>query len=105
MAKKQIAAEVARMQKVIEKSLLGKLPQLNGSATVYLPLVYFKRLSDLEFIVLWEIKNMRIEVAPKTGDYIEKRRRMLGLHREFGSEVLSKDEFRAQFAAARKKFT
>jgi hypothetical protein len=95
--KKIKSADVNRMHKELQKSIFGKIPALNGKGTVYLPRVYFQKLTDEEFIVLWELKGLTIEVSRQTGDYIEKRRRMLGLPRETGSEVLPIDFIRNKF--------
>ena len=80
--------QVRKVQDSLKASIFAKIPALNGQHKVYLPELYFKKLSDEEFVVLWSLKGIEIIVNQKTGEYIEKRRKSLGLRREQGSEVV-----------------
>ena len=92
MEKKEIDQEkVKEVQESLKASIFEKIPALNGQHKVYLPEMYFKKLNDEEFVVLWSLKGLEIVVNQKTGEYIEKRRKELGLRREQGSEVIPEE--------------
>ena len=85
--RKRIEDDVKEIQKKLKDSIFMKIPALNGKNRIYLPEMYLKKLSDEEFVVLWSLKGIEIMVNEKTGMYIEKRRKELGLRRSPGSEV------------------
>jgi len=66
------------------ESLFKKIPELRHSMMIGLGTLHFKRLDDMEFIVLYRLiaspeSNIQVRVAPKTLRYIEERRKELGL--------------------------
>jgi len=70
------------------RSIFRKIPVLEGEKEIYLHRMYFEKLTDEEFIVLWSMPNLVIRVNPKAADYIEERRRLLGLKMSGMSGVL-----------------
>ena len=66
------------------ESLFKKIPELRHSMMIGLGTLHFKRLDDMEFIVLYRLiaspeSRIQVRVAPKTLRYIEERRISLGL--------------------------
>jgi len=88
---KEKEKQLYKITQALEKSIFAKIPQLNGQREVYLPKVYFENLTDEEFIVLWRLPKLRIRCSAETGNYIEERRKLLGLKRSYGSEVIDGD--------------
>lgn len=80
--------QVESFHEQIKKSIFSKIPQLNGAVEIYLPLTYFKQLTDEEFAVLWHLPGLRIKVNEETAKAIEERRRLLGLKRGEQSQVV-----------------
>ena len=74
----------------LKRSIFKKIPALNGTSEIYLPQVYFKNLTDEEFVVMWTLPDLTIKVTDKCGLYIEARRKRLGLTRTDTSEVVHK---------------
>jgi len=74
-------------QKLIE-SIFEKIPVLETEKDVYLGKLYFKKLTDEEFVLLWTLPNLIIRVHPNAADYLEERRLLLGLKRNMQSGVL-----------------
>ena len=61
-------------------SLQEKIPLLRGeSKTIRLNRKFLKKLTDIEFIVLWNMPNLIVEAAPDVIEYIDTRRRSLNL--------------------------
>lgn len=62
------------------KRLMEKLPDLGRkNVRIMLQLSHFKKLTDLEFIILWHMPGLDIMVEPKTQKYVESRRQKLGV--------------------------
>jgi len=60
--------------------LLAKIPCLAGEKKkVFLTTVFFKRLSDLEFTVIWNLPNLDVMCSADTIKYIEERKEKLNL--------------------------
>lgn len=79
---------VVDMHAKLRESIFNKIPALNGQSRVYLPQMYFEKLTDEEFIVLWSLPALQIIVNHKTGAYVEERRRVLGLKATKDSRVV-----------------
>ena len=63
------------MDQDIIKSLQDKIPLLRGEhKTIRLNRTFLKKLTDIEFIALWNMPNLTVEAAPDTIEYIDKRR-------------------------------
>ena len=61
-------------------SLQEKIPLLRGeSKTIRLNRMFLKKLTDIEFIVLWNMPNLIVEASPDVIEYIDTRRRSLNL--------------------------
>ncbi len=60
------------------RKLMDKIPALIDKR-VFLSGYYFKSLSDDEFTTLWYMPGMEIMVSKRTRQFIEQRRRELGL--------------------------
>jgi transcriptional regulator len=83
----ELQTRVAKLYADLKASIFTKMPMLNGRDPVYMPNMYFEKLTDEEFVVLWTLPNLVFHVNEKTGAYIEERRKRLGLKRMPGSEV------------------
>jgi hypothetical protein len=66
-------------QELVLQALYSKIPELKVHHKIMLPGIYFKNLSDEEFIVLYTLPNLTVRVTPQTMKYIESRRIKLGL--------------------------
>lgn len=65
--------------------LYQEIPDLREAKTLLLPLVVWQRLNDLEFTVLYTLPRVTFIVPrnTKTYEYIENRRRILGLTKAY----------------------
>ena len=60
-------------------ALLKKLPELgNRNMRIMLQRSHFKKMTDLEFIILWHMPGLDIMIEPRTKIYVEQRRKALG---------------------------
>lgn len=83
----QTQTQTMALHEKFKKSIFAKIPVLSGREDVYLPQEYFTRLTDEEFVVLWTLPDLTIQVSEDCAAYIENRRKLLGLERAEGSEV------------------
>lgn len=67
------------MQTELLEAIYKKIPELKGTKTITLTKLYFERLNDVEFTILYTMPGLLIQVAPKTMEYIENRRVELGI--------------------------
>lgn len=68
------------MNEEIIKQLQEKIPLLKGeSQTIRLNRIFLKKLSDIEFIVLWNMPNLTVEASPDVIEYVDQRRKKLKL--------------------------
>lgn len=71
--------------------LMKKLPPITrDTKLVHLPLVFFTKLSDVEFTVLWHMPKLEIHVSKKAMEYIDRRRRVLKLTHTKDASILQK---------------
>jgi hypothetical protein len=63
----------------ILEGIYKKIPEIRGSKVIGLPRVYFQKLSDLEFEILYTMPGLTIRIHPRTFQYIEERRIALKL--------------------------
>lgn len=90
--KKEARAErIANLHLELVKSIYKKIPDLRENSEIYLQKLYFLRLTDEEFVVLWSMPNLVIRVDNKAAIYIEERRKLLGLLRDTHSGVVDKN--------------
>lgn len=61
------------------EAVFRKIPELRHGRVIGLHSLYFKRLTDLEFIIFYKMPGITVRVAPKTMQYIEERRLRLNL--------------------------
>lgn len=70
------------------ESLYMKIPELRDCKTIALPRHYFEKLTDVEFIVLYTLPaTLGVRVTPRTLEYIEARRKQLGLNQAYIKRV------------------
>lgn len=62
-----------------QNDLLRKHPQLRQNLRIRLARVFFKELTDIEFVVFWNLPGLDVEISEPTKKYIEERRQKLGL--------------------------
>ena len=91
--KEEAINQVAELHKKLVRSIFEKIPVLEEEEDIYINQGAFKTLTDEEFIVLWSLPNIVIRVSKNAADYLEERRKLLGLKRAEYSGVLrsSKD--------------
>ena len=91
--KKEKGQRILALHKELVKSIFEKIPELaEEEAVVYLTERLFEKLSDEEFVVLWSLPNMVIRVSDKAADYLEERRKLLGLKRDEQGGVMKENE-------------
>ena len=73
----------------LKQRIFRKIPDLGEETEVYIPKGIIANLTDEEFIVLWSLPNITIKIGQKTSEYVDERRRLLGLRAdEHGSVEL-----------------
>lgn len=64
----------------LKQRIFTKIPELSGGwEQVYVSRADLKRLTDEEFVLLWMLPGIEVRVGNKTAEYVNERRRLLGL--------------------------
>jgi hypothetical protein len=79
---------IAELHEELITSIFTKIPELATQNDIHLQKHIFEKLTDEEFITLWAMPNMIIKVSSSAADYVENRRRLLGLKRAVHSAVM-----------------
>ena len=62
------------------EELMLKIPPLRGKeTTIGLNKATLRNLTDQQFRILWHLPNLKVMCTPKTIEYINQRRKFLGL--------------------------
>lgn len=83
---------ILQLHQNIVQRIFKKIPVLEEEREVYLQVSYFKLLDDEEFVTLWSLPNLVIRVDLKAAEYIEERRKLLGLTRSMQNGVMSENK-------------
>ncbi len=63
------------------KEVMNQIPALKDNKRLFLSRTFFVKLTDDQFTTLWYMPGFEIMVNKRTREYIEKRRRGLGLEK------------------------
>ena len=86
--KEEEIQRISDLHKGLVTSIFQKIPVLEEEKDIYLPKGMFELLTDEEFVVLWTLPNIVIRVSDRAAEYLEERRKLLGLKRAEQSGVL-----------------
>ena len=76
-------------EKETVEQLQAKIPIFNGKHQIIrLSMVHFKRLTDVEFIIFWNLPDLTVHCGKETIKYIEERRQRLGLKTGKHSQIM-----------------
>lgn len=74
------------------KAIMDKIPKTGEGTRVFLPMMFFKKLTDDEFKVLFYAPGFEMMISEKSAEYIVHRAKELGLkkgkHTTFKKEKL-----------------
>jgi len=77
----------------IKQGLLKKIPVLNDKdSEIYLQRTDLKRLTDEEIVVLWTLPDVVIKLGKKAGEYLDERRKLLGLRANEHGRIVKEEQ-------------